>query len=102
LETEKLLNFSCEMGRQLLQNGAEIYRVEESIRHLLTAYGYEQIEVFAIPAFIALSIQVEEHNFTKTVRIRSVSNNLRKLDLLNALCRDIPTKQAEKAQKLQA
>ena len=38
METEALLNFSCEMGRQLLQNGAEIYRVEESIRRLLAAY----------------------------------------------------------------
>ena len=39
METEKLLNFGCEMGRQLLQNGAEIYRVEESILRLLAAYG---------------------------------------------------------------
>ena len=30
------------------QNGAEIYRVEESARRMLTAYGHEEAEVFAI------------------------------------------------------
>ena len=38
-DPDQLLNFSCELGRQLLQNGAEIYRVEDSIQRLLTAYG---------------------------------------------------------------
>ena len=87
METEKLLNFSCEMGRQLLQNGAEIYRVEESVRRLLAAYGRENTEVFAIPSCIILNIQEEDRNYTKSVRIQTVSNNLRKLSNLNALCR---------------
>ena len=47
--SDQLLNFSCELGRQLLQNGAEIYRVEDSIQRLLTAYGYARAEIFAIP-----------------------------------------------------
>lgn len=89
LETEKLLNFSCEMGRQLLQNGAEIYRVEESIRRLLAAYGREQTEVFAIPSCIILNIQEGERNYAKTVRTQTASNNLRRLSDLNALCREI-------------
>ena len=73
METEKVLNFSCEMGRQLLQNGAEIYRVEESIHRLLAAYGCQQIEVFAIPSCIILNIQEGEHNYTKSVRIKGAS-----------------------------
>ena len=49
METEALLNFSCEMGRQLLQNGAEIYRVEESIRRLLAAYiSYDSTHVMLL------------------------------------------------------
>ena len=89
METEKLLNFSCEMGRQLMQNGAEIYRVEESIRRLLEAYGREKAEVFAIPSCIILTIQEGERNYAKTVRTQSATNNLRKLSDLNALCREI-------------
>lgn len=86
---EKIINFSCEMGRQLLQNGAEIYRVEDSIRRLVTAYGYSQAEIFAIPFCIILTIQEGEHNYTKSVRIQTVANNLRRLNGLNALCREL-------------
>ena len=89
METEKLLNFSCEMGRQLLQNGAEIYRVEESIRRLLAAYGRTETEVFAVPSCIILSVQEGERNYAKAARTQTTANNLRKLSNLNALCRDI-------------
>lgn len=89
LEIEKLLNFSCAMGRDLLQNGAEIYRVEESIERILQAYGCGALEVFAIPACIIVNIQDGERNYTKSVRIRSAANNLRKLSNLNALCREL-------------
>ena len=83
------MNFSCELGRRLLQNGAEIYRVEESIEFLLGAYGYDRVEVFAIPAVIVLNIQTDERNYTKAVRIHSTAMNLRKLHRLNALCREL-------------
>ncbi len=89
MQTESLLNFCCTIGRHLMQNGAEIYRVEESIRYILRAYGCTQTEVFAIPSCIIVTIQEGEHNYTKSVRTIGASNNLRKLDRLNALCRDI-------------
>ena len=86
---EQIINFSCELGRQLLQNGAEIYRVEDSLQRLLTAYGYAKAEIFAIPFCIILTIQEGDHNYTKSVRIQTVANNLRRLNELNALCRDL-------------
>lgn len=60
-KTEQFLNFCCEMGRALIQNGAEIYRVEDSINRLLLAYGYLDTEVFAIPSCVILNIQHEGH-----------------------------------------
>ena len=48
-DANSVLNFCCELGRHLIQNGAEIYRVEDSVEHVLGAYGYDKIEVFAIP-----------------------------------------------------
>lgn len=88
-ETEQLLNFCCEMGRQLIRNGAEIYRVEESARRILAAYGHPEAEVFAIPSCVILNIQDSVRNYTKSVRIRSSSNNLDKLERLNNLCRQV-------------
>ena len=49
MDYERLLNMAAEMGYELMFSGAEIYRVEESMRRLLTAYGIENPEVFAIP-----------------------------------------------------
>ena len=89
MEMERLLNFSCELGRQLLENGAEIYRVEESIQFLLNAYGWERTEVFAIPAVIVLNVEADGKNYNKSVRIRTSSLNLHRLQRLNALCRDL-------------
>ena len=87
--TEQFLNFCCEIGRQLVQSGAEIYRVEDSITRLMHAYGYIDIEVFAIPSCVILNIMHEGHNYTKSIRIRSSSINLDKLDKLNHLCRQV-------------
>ena len=41
MDHDKLLNLGAELGRQLMTSGAEIYRVEESVDRLLTAYGAE-------------------------------------------------------------
>ena len=48
MDYDKLLNLGTELGCRLMESGAEIYRVEESVRRLLTAYGVEP-QVFAIP-----------------------------------------------------
>ena len=37
LDYNKLLDMVSEMGYRLMKSGAEIYRVEESVRHLLGA-----------------------------------------------------------------
>ena len=42
---DKLLNISVELGCRLMSSGAEIYRVEESVRRLLQAYGLDSPEV---------------------------------------------------------
>lgn len=86
---ELCLNFCCEVGRQLIRNGAEIYRVEESASRMLAAYGYPDAEVFAVPSCVIISIHYGERNYTKSVRIKSSANNLDKLDRLNALCRSV-------------
>ena len=88
-DMENLLNLSCELGRQLMCNGAEICRVEETVERLLAAYGCSDFEVFAIPSCVIINIRGEERNYTKSVRIRSGAIHLDRLRKLNALCREI-------------
>ncbi len=89
LRVDQCLNFCCEMARQLNQNGAEMYRVEESARRILDSYGYDAHEVFAIPSCILITIQWEGRNYTKSVRILRSTNNLDKLEKLNSLSRRV-------------
>lgn len=90
MEPEKIhkyLAFCCDAGRHMIHNGAEMYRVEESVTRILLAYGFDSPEVFAIPACIVIGVEYEGINYTKSVRIHTSRNNLDKLDKLNSLCR---------------
>lgn len=50
-----LLDMVTDLGYRLAMCGAETLRVEESINHILTAYGVSS-EVFAIPNCLTVSI----------------------------------------------
>lgn len=87
---KKLIDKISIIGLALLNNGAEIYRVEESIKKMLIAYGYEQNEVFAIPSFMSISVTTSSDD-VYTVSKRSMSSviNLDKIYELNNLIRYI-------------
>lgn len=85
-----LLNTATDVGYLLLANGAEIYRVEESIQRILQAYGLKQVEVFAIPTCIIVTINTDiEKNITKIRRLYTRCTNFDKVELANDLCRRI-------------
>ncbi len=88
LNYQELLNLSAELGEGLLENGAEIYRVEESVSFLLHAYGMEDSAVFAIPSFLLITLNdANEQALTRGVRVLRHTTDLQAVDQLNALCR---------------
>ena len=94
-DREALLDFSSEMGRELMRNGAEIYRVEESMQLLLHAYGVPFGEVFAIPNCIIVTLTSPDgHPVTQIRRVPAHGIDLDQLerfnDLCRRLCRDTP------------
>ena len=90
MDFNKLLNVSTQLGKMLLENGAEIYRVEESIQRMGLAYGAKEVDVYAVPTTIIITITTPENiNITKTKRIHDRSTNLDKVERLNNLCRQI-------------
>ena len=58
MNEQKLINLIGEIGRLLLKHGAEIYRVEESLLRMCKSYGYLNVEVFALPSYFTLTIQL--------------------------------------------
>lgn len=89
MEYEKLLNLGAELGRTLMNSGAEIYRVEESVSRLLTAYGL-QPQVFAIPNCLIVSITTPQgHPITRMCRIPAHGTDIELLEACNNLCRQL-------------
>ena len=88
MDYEKLLNMAAELGYQLMYSGAEIYRVEESARRLLRAYGLESPEVFAIPNCLIVSVATPEGQpVTRMRRVPLHGTDIELLERCNGLCR---------------
>ena len=90
MEAEQLLTCALDIGEQMLISGAEIGRVEDSVRHICTAYGCSRTDVFTITSSIVVSIEdADRKYYTQTRRITATSTDLTRLDKLNALSRRI-------------
>ena len=89
LDYHELLNLSSDIGRLLLQNGAEIYRVEESMERIFAAYGVNG-QVYCVPTtIIATIVTPEGENISKSIRVRSRGTDLDKVMAVNDLCRRV-------------
>ena len=87
MDYDALLNMGTELGYQLMASGAEIYRVEESVRRLLTAYGLDP-QVFAIPNCLIVSLNTPAgHPITQMRRIPAHGTDIELLERCNGLCR---------------
>lgn len=83
-----LLNLATELGCRLMESGAEIYRVEDSVLRLMRAYGARDAQIFAIPGSITVSLTGEhDEPITRLCRVDAHTTDLDRLELCNALCR---------------
>ena len=90
LDYNKLLRLVSELGYRLMESGAEIYRVEESIHRLLRAYGVEEGEVFAIPNCIIISLTSPRGEpLTQIRRMPAHGTDIYLLEKYNGLCREL-------------
>lgn len=81
------LEIAVDIGFAMLQCGAEIYRVEQSVSFICSAYGFDDTDVFVIPSVIIVTIRDGQENITTSKRLRSQQVDLDKVDRLNALSR---------------
>lgn len=89
MDYDVLLDMATDLGYQLAMSGAETFRVEDSIHHVLNSYGIDS-EVFAIPNFLIVNIKTPEgKTLTRMRRIGYHGNNLDAVEKLNALSRAI-------------
>ena len=87
---DALLNTASSMGVQMLESGAEAYRVEDSLQRLCRAYGVETSEIFAIPSLLIVSFcDPGGHSHTRVRRLYHRGTDLWQVDRLNSLCRRV-------------
>ena len=88
LTGEEVLTCAINIGEQLLMSGAEISRVEDTIRRICAAYGIRQSHIFSIASCIIVTLETKDHKWiTQTRRILSYGTDMWKLDRLNNLSR---------------
>ena len=90
MNTEQLLSCALDIGEQMLISGAEVGRVEATIRYICNAYGCSRTDVFTITSSIVVSVVDAQgaHN-TQTRRITGTRTDLTRLHKLNSLSRQI-------------
>jgi len=91
LTTKDAIIVSLFAGEIMLKNGAETYRVEETICYILQAAGIEHTESFVTPTgiFISSDSPMDKNPYTVIKRIRERTINLQKISEVNNLSRQI-------------
>lgn len=91
---KKVLMLALYAGEIMMKNGAEIYRVEDTITHICKACKMDNVEVFATPTGIFVSVDKggdDDDTQTYIKRIKGISTDLRKISLVNQFSRKFTT-----------
>lgn len=87
-EAKKLLILASLAGQIMLKSGAETYRVEDTITRICKAKeNIKFAEAFVIPTGIFISIEYGDDLMSYIKRIKSISIDLHKVDLVNEFSR---------------
>ena len=89
MDFNRIINLSTDIGTLMLENGAETYRVEETMSRICLAYGINKVDVFVIPTNIIITIKIDDDAISRTKRVKNRTINLDKISKLNNLSRDI-------------
>jgi uncharacterized membrane protein YjjP (DUF1212 family) len=87
-EVKKLLVLAILAGKIMLKNGAETYRVEDTIERICKSRkNIKYVDAFVTPTGIFLSLEYNEEVMTYLQRIKTISIDLNKINLVNEFSR---------------
>lgn len=85
-----ILDVCVEAGRVMLENGAETYRVEDTLYRIAKSYNLVYINVFVVPTALILTVQGEDgQDHTELLRMTDRQTNLEKVSMVNDLSRQL-------------
>ena len=88
--TKEILTLAVETGDALLRNGAEVYRVEDTVLHILKAYEITDCDVYVLSNGIFASANESKEDACSMIRhVPLGSTHLGRIAALNQLSREI-------------
>lgn len=89
LEGKKLLLLAILAGKIMLKNGAETYRVEDTIERICKSRkNVQYADAFVTPTGIFVSLEYGDEMITYLMRIKSIKIDLNKINLVNEFSRE--------------
>lgn len=89
-DSRYILNLAVSTGEVLLKNGAEIYRVQETVDRIMRTYGITDYNVFVVTNGIFATVHEREKDGSSMVRYVTIGNvNLQRVADINQLSREI-------------
>ncbi|WP_445506324.1 threonine/serine exporter family protein [Niallia sp. 03190] len=88
-KTYEIIEVCLLAGRIMLRNGAETYRVEDTMKRIATAYGVENSDSYVTPTGLFFTLEGLEQTKTKLIRIIERTTNLEKVVKVNDVSREI-------------
>ena len=87
----KLMNNLLDIGEAMIDCGAEVIRVEDTVSRIGYAYEVNRMDVFVITSCINITMEFQDGTqLTKVRRFRKMTSiDLAKLERINALSREI-------------
>lgn len=89
-EADSILCLAIDLGENILKNGGEIARVEDTIERVCTYFGAEHVEAFAITTMIIASVRLRDGSYSHQLRhLKGSSMNMYRVEQLNRISREI-------------
>lgn len=86
-QIKRIIKISTKTGKIMLQNGAETYRVEDTVKRMAESKGLNDVNVFVIPTGIMVSADHESDTITILERVYPEGIDLESIDRANDFSR---------------
>ena len=93
MDINKILKILKLISQIMLENGAETYRVEDTIMRICESFDFVEVEAIVIPtgAFISVSMDGASSTHTVIKRVKNRTIDLTKVNCANTISRQITT-----------
>ena len=90
MDYKQILKVILDIGEQMINSGAEITRVEDSLYRLCRSYGFIKVNCWVISSNIQATVETPDGDiFTQIRHVPGGEMNFDRLDYLNALSRKV-------------